>query len=487
MFKNVFQMNSKKIFLYLNLVSITNIFSQQKPNIVLILADDLGYNDLSCYRNNTDNNKDSIPTTHTPNIDQLAKEGMLFTNFYSGSAVCSPSRAALITGRNASRLGIYNWIPEHSPMHLRNEEETIAEVLKTKNYRTGHFGKWHLTSEGMNQPLPGDQGFDYTFFTFNNAMPSHHNPNSYILNGQKMGEIKGYACQIVVDEAIKWLEMSSTSESPFFVNIWFNEPHEKEAAPAEFANRHKFLSQYYGAIENMDNAIGRIISYLNDKKLNNNTLIIFTSDNGSEKMRSNEPFRGEKCFNYEGGIRVPFIVKMTNYIPQNTVSDLPACFTDIMPTIHDFVKSNHIFSKKLDGVSLLDIWNGNQTSINRKEPLFFHRYFHEPICMLRDGDWCLLGFEENVPVGIKLNVVEMAKIKPANDDPRWSQWGFQKSHMNIIEGQIPKYFQLFNLKNDIKQLNDISNQNPDIVDSMKIKMLHLQKELIQEGGNWFKN
>jgi arylsulfatase A len=160
----------------------------EKPNIILILADDLGYNDVSCYRNsNFEEQYENAPTSQTPNIDKLAESGMRFTDFYCGAAVCSPSRAALITGRNATRVGIYNWIPENGPMHLRSEEITIAELLKDKNYNTGHFGKWHLTSKGMDQPLPNDQGFDYSFFTYNNANPSHENPDNFYHNGQLVG------------------------------------------------------------------------------------------------------------------------------------------------------------------------------------------------------------------------------------------------------------------------------------------------------------
>src|SRR5690554_3433883 len=126
--------------------------NQKKPNIILILADDLGYNDLSYYRSLSNVKVESPPTSQTPNIDQLAKEGITFTDFYAGAAVCSPSRATLLSGRNATRVGIYNWIPTQSPMHFRAEELTIAELLKENEYLTAHFGKWHLTSDFNTQP-----------------------------------------------------------------------------------------------------------------------------------------------------------------------------------------------------------------------------------------------------------------------------------------------------------------------------------------------
>ncbi|MCK5367435.1 MAG: sulfatase-like hydrolase/transferase, partial [Cyclobacteriaceae bacterium] len=226
------------------------------PNVVLMLADDLGYNDLTCYRNsNHGQSLEFPPTSQTPHIDKLAEEGIRFTDFYCGAAVCSPSRSALITGRNATRVGIYNWIPEESPMHMRASEITIAELLKKKSYNTGHFGKWHLTSKGTDQPLPNDQGFDYSFYAYNNANPSHHNPENYYRNGEPVGKLEGYACQLVVDEALQWLDENNDHQTPFYINVWFNEPHLKVAAPEELTKRHRYNQEYYGAIENMDIAV----------------------------------------------------------------------------------------------------------------------------------------------------------------------------------------------------------------------------------------
>ncbi|MFW5832216.1 MAG: sulfatase-like hydrolase/transferase, partial [Prolixibacteraceae bacterium] len=156
------------------LISVLLVFylagnAAKRPNVILILTDDLGFSDVSCYRKDFKSLYDRPSTSQTPHIDKLAENGIRFTDFYSGAAVCSPSRAALLTGRNSTRVGIYNWIPNNEPMHLRSEEITLAEVLKDAGYNTGHFGKWHLTSEGMNQPLPMNQGFDYAFYTYNNA------------------------------------------------------------------------------------------------------------------------------------------------------------------------------------------------------------------------------------------------------------------------------------------------------------------------------
>lgn len=447
----------------------------EKPNIILILADDLGYNDVSCYRNsNFAQHYENAPTSQTPNIDKLAEQGIRFTDFYCGAAVCSPSRAALITGRNATRVGIYNWIPPNGPMHLRSEEITIAELLKKENYNTGHFGKWHLTSEGMGQPLPNDQGFDYSFFAYNNAVPSHHNPENYYRNGEPAGKLEGYACQLVVDEALQWLDKNKDNQTPFYIDVWFNEPHLKVAAPDELTKRHNYNQEYYGAIENMDIAVGRVIEYLENNNLLENTIIIFTSDNGSQWDHSNDPLRGEKCFNYEGGIREPFIVSWPPKIPKGKVSNFNGSFTDILPTIASITKIPLPSDRVYDGIDISPVLFG--VEMEREKPIFFYRYFHDPICMLREGDWCLLGYDELIPKAESLNEGQLGKIKP---------WHFMPVHMEYLKPLKPKYFELYNLKEDKEQDRDLSEKYPEIVSKMKNKMMELREEMITEGGDWY--
>ena len=172
----------------------------QRPNVVILLADDLGSSDVGSYGG----------PVQTPAIDSLAAGGTRFKTFYSGCAVCSPSRATLMTGRQHIRTGVYNWIYDQTQKsHLREREVTIAEILKDAGYATAHVGKWHLglPFEGHSnyKPTPADHGFDYWFATPNNAEPSHHNPINFIRNGKAIGAIKGYACKIDADEAIDWL------------------------------------------------------------------------------------------------------------------------------------------------------------------------------------------------------------------------------------------------------------------------------------------
>lgn len=458
--------------------------TQEKPNFIIILADDLGYNDVSCYRDMLSGQGESAPTCMTPNIDKLAAAGMLFTDFYSGAAVCSPSRSALITGRNASRNGIYNWVPENSPMHLRSEEVTIAEMLKPQGYQTAHFGKWHLTSGGTNQPIPNDQGYNYSFFTHNNALPSHKNPVNFMRNGEPVGELNGYSCQLVVDEAIDWLEERKNKEEPYYINVWFNEPHEKVAAPEELTSRHERHPKYYGAIENMDLAIGRLMDYLEETGLDQNTLIIFTSDNGSQVRYSNTPFRGAKCLNYEGGIRVPFIVKYHGVVPEGSVKNTPGHFTDVLPTLAAFTGSK-LPTRTLDGADLSAVFKNEEEKVERVHPIFFYRYFHDPVCMIREDKWVLLGYDNPLPYAERYDIKAIANLQPKPGKPTWSMWGFQPVHMNFIKKQKVTHFELYDINEDIGQRKNVAARHPEVVKKLKKKMLLLKKGMVKEGGDWF--
>ena len=173
--------------------------NDQRANIVVVLADDLGYGDLACYGN---------PVIQTPHLDQFAREGLRFTDCYAAAANCSPARTGLMTGRTPYRVGIHNWIPMFSPMHVRRSEITIATLLRDAGYATCHVGKWHLNGDFNlpSQPQPSDHGFDHWFSTQNNALPNHKNPVNFVRNGKPVGPLEGYAAPLVADEAIAWLE-----------------------------------------------------------------------------------------------------------------------------------------------------------------------------------------------------------------------------------------------------------------------------------------
>jgi arylsulfatase A len=172
--------------------------SHSSPNVVVFLADDLGWGDLGCYGNRA---------IKTPNLDRFAREGVRFTQCYAACGVCSPSRSAILTGRTPYRNGVWRWIPEGSDVHLRTSEVTLAEQLKGRGYATCHVGKWHLNGQfnSPRHPQPNDHGFDYWLATQNNAAPSHKDPTNFVRNGKPTGLLKGYSALLVVDEAIGWL------------------------------------------------------------------------------------------------------------------------------------------------------------------------------------------------------------------------------------------------------------------------------------------
>ena len=216
---------------------------------MLMLADDLGSSDIGCYGG----------PVKTPVLDRLAAGGVKFTNFYSAAPVCSPARASLLTGRHHLRTGVYTVIQDHMhDMHLEASEVTIAELLKTKGYETAHVGKWHLGTpfRGREKPWIDEQGFDYWLATDLNAAPSHKDPVNFWRNRERVGEIEGYACQIVVDEAIDWLKNHRNGQKPFFINMWFHEPHAPLAAPPqiikEYGEPDDQAAIYSATIDNTD-------------------------------------------------------------------------------------------------------------------------------------------------------------------------------------------------------------------------------------------
>src|SRR5687768_13084531 len=199
---------------------------ETRPNIVLFLCDDLGYGDLGCYGH---------PAIKTPNLDKLAGDGIRLTACYSSAPVCSSSRAGLMTGRTPSRLGVYDWISNGHPMHLKNNELTVATLLKKSGYATCHVGKWHLNGKfnSPEQPQPNDHGFEHWMSTQNNAGPSHKNPTNFVRNGTPVGPQEGYSCELVAKEAVRWLGELKDKSKPFFLFICFHEPHEPVASPPD--------------------------------------------------------------------------------------------------------------------------------------------------------------------------------------------------------------------------------------------------------------
>ena len=433
--------------------------SKGLPNIIILLADDLGYSDLGCYGG----------IAKTPNIDRLAKQGIRFSNFYAAAPNCSPSRAGLMTGRFPSKVGIYNYLPENHPMHLKGDKVTIAEIVKEQGYRTGHFGKWHLgclpQNPSLNQPQPIDQGFDYSLGTANNAQPSHLNPVNFVRNGVKVGEMKGYSCDIITKEAINWLDGINANATPFLLFMAFHEPHKKVASPptlvANYSDHPKPDAEYLANVENMDQAVGRLLSALDSMHLDENTMIFFASDNGSYRNGSNAPLLGGKSFVYEGGIRVPGILTWKGKIQADSIVHEPVSLIDILPTICDVTGSEHPKEQVLDGTSLLPIIQNQPFQRAKNLSWFFYRT--TPEIAMRIGDYVILG---------------------SNADSSLHTHPMTEPDMKHINNLTLKNFEIYDLKQDISQSNPIDPTTLSQGVAYQEQLLNRLKEIQSEGPNW---
>lgn len=443
-----------------------------RPNVMVILCDDLGYGDLGCYGH---------PVIKTPNLDRLASQGVRLTACYSAAPVCSPSRAGMLTGRNPNRLGIYDWIPGNSVMHVQREEITIARLLKSAGYDTCQAGKWHCNGlfNSTEQPQPGDHGFDWWFATQNNAAPDHHNPTNFVRNGKKVGMIEGYSCQIVADEAIGWLRSRAGSDRPFFQYVCFHESHERVASPPDLVVRYagqgnEDRAQYYANVTNLDLAVGRLMGALDELKFADNTFVLFSSDNGPETLNryptanrsygSPGPLRGMKLHIYEGGIRVPGIIRFPGHGKPGTASDEPVCSLDLLPTFCELAGARPPGDRALDGSSLLPLFDGRP--IARKTPLmwFYASAISIPKLAMRDGDWklCALWGVPRESLGAPAEPKTVRAIKQAKLTS----------------------FELYNLREDIGEKHDLAALEPQRVADMSAKLEKLFAEIQKECPEW---
>lgn len=430
-----------------------------RPNVVIMLADDLGYKDIGCYGG----------PVKTPTLDALAAGGVRFSNFYSGCAVCSPSRATLMTGRHHIRTGVYSWISDaNQKSHLLEREVTVAEILKEAGYDTAHVGKWHLGLPGgkYDKPTPDKHGFDHWFATWNNAEPSHLNPNTFIRNGEPVGPLEGYSCQLVVDEAIDWLGRREDKTKPFFLNVWFHEPHAPIAAPDEIVSLYGALDDkaaiYSGTIDNTDRAIKRLFAKLAELGASEDTIIIFASDNGSYRDERTGDLRGKKGENWEGGIRVPGIFSWPGKIGEGIVSNVPAGLVDVLPTLCGLLDLEKPAGVHLDGSDLSALLTG-AGGFTRHQPLFWHLQRSRPVVAMRDGDYSLTADPD-----YELSTDNMF-------DESWIP--------QIREGGYTN-FQLFDLKNDPNQTTNLAKDQPERVEELKKKLLEINASVMADGVVW---
>jgi len=442
------------------LVLLAAIRTQAAPNVVMLLSDDLGYQDIGCYGG----------PVKTPALDGLAAKGVRFTDFYSGCAVCSPSRATLLTGRHHIRTGVYSWIFNATQRsHLLERETTLAEVLKGAGYSTAHIGKWHLgmPTPQRAKPTPDAHGFDYWFATDNNAAPSHRNPTNFIRNGEAVGPLEGYSCQLVVDEAITWLDQYRAKDAPFFLNIWFHEPHRRVAAPDDLVEAYGALTDeaaiYSGTIDNTDRAVARLLTKLREVDAPENTLIIYASDNGSYRADRVGNLRGKKGQNWDGGIRVPGIFYWPGTITEGQVEHTPAGLVDVLPTVCGLLGIEPPLDVHLDGSDISSLLTGQPKAFRRHQPLFWHLSKSRPIVAMRDGDYSLVA-EPDFP---------LSEDNMFNEEwiPRIKSGGYTG-------------FKLYDLKNDPGQKHDLATEKPELLQQLKKRLLEINQSVMEDGYDW---
>ena len=328
---------------------------ERPPNVVVILADNLGYGDVGCYGS----------AIRTPHIDRLAAEGMRFTDGYAASPICSPSRAALLTGRYPLRVGVTSVLRPHSADGLPESEITIARMLKARGYKTACFGKWHLGH--LPAYLPMRRGFDEYFGT-----PYSPDMSPFpLLRGADVVEQQARldaVTALITAEAVRFIEQSRNS--PFFLYLPETAPHPPQAASRRF--RGKSLCGLYGdMVEEMDWSVGETMAALRKHGLERNTLVFFTSDNGPMNLGSAGPFRGRIGSTYEGGVREPYIAWWPGRISAGRVNDSVVSTLDILPTVARVCGAKE--PTPLDGVDLWPVLSGERAALERDVLLYSHR------------------------------------------------------------------------------------------------------------------
>lgn len=370
-----------------------------KPNFIVIYADDLGYGDVSTYHPSD---------VRTPQIDQLAAEGMLLTSMRANCTVCSPSRAALLTGRYSDRVGVPGVIrtkPEDSWGWFDPTVPTLADELKQVGYHTAIVGKWHLGLESPN--TPNERGFDFFHGFLGDMMDSYtthmRHGNNYMRRNAEVIEPQGHATELFTDWASEYLvERAKQKEQPFFLYLAYNAPHFPIEPPAEWLAEVKKRApqldekraKNVAFVEHLDHSIGRVLKTLKETGLNQNTVVVFTSDNGGSlpHAQNNDPWRDGKQSHYDGGLRVPFMVRWPGQIKAASRSDYAGLNFDLFPTFLELAGVTP--SKELNAVSLVPVLQGGTITTSRD--LYFVRreggatYGGKSYEAIIRGEWKLL-------------------------------------------------------------------------------------------------
>jgi len=427
--KTVYLLIGSWLLMFIVLVGCTTYKIDDRPNIIIFFTDDQGYADLGCY---------GAEGFKTPNLDNLANEGIKFTNFYVPATVCTPSRAALLTGKYPIRVGLHQGVlSPYSENGLDLKEYTLAEMLKDQGYTTSCIGKWHLGHKP--KYMPNNQGFDEFYgVPYSNDMDGYyyqHNdfqspPLPFYRNTKVIGQglDQKYLTKMYTEETVKQIKNRS-KEKPFFIYLAHNMPHTPLSASEKFEGKSK-KGLYGDVIMELDWSAGEIINILKEEGIFDNTIFIFTSDNGPE-LGSAYPLRGRKAQTWEGGQRVPAIISWPDKIPEGVVSDEMITTLDLFPTL-----------AKLSGASINNVMDGKDISsflmqadvMKLTERPFYYYARNGKLEAARLGKW-------------KLHIAKS------------SGWNSEK------KGHFPR--SLFNLENDPSEMSNVSDQYPKIVEKIE--------------------
>jgi len=426
--------------------------AERPPNFVLIYADDLGYADLGCF---------GAKKIRTPNLDRIAREGVRFTDFYVAQAVCSASRTALLTGCYPNRVSIFGALNPNSKTGIHDNETTIAEALKTRGYATAIYGKWHLGHHP--KFLPTRHGFDEYFgLPYSNDMwprhPSAKFPPLPLIEGEKTIQENPDQSQLVTwytERAVKFIEKNK--DKPFFVYV----PHAMPHVPIFVSDKHKGKSPqglYGDVIEEIDWSVGEILAALKKHGLDDNTFVMFTSDNGpwlnyGEHAGSAGPLREGKGTTFEGGQRVPCVARWPGKIPAGHVCKELAATIDVLPTLAKWAGAE-LPKLPLDGKDISSLFLGRPDAKTPHEAYYY--YWDRHLQAVRSGPWKL-----HFP-----HAYRTLDGKPGGKDGK---------PVAYVQKQIG--LSLFNLENDIGESKDVSADHPDIVERLKKLADQMREEL----------
>ncbi|MHC4206222.1 MAG: sulfatase family protein [Planctomycetota bacterium] len=448
-----------RLFLLTLLISsLTTYATETKPNIILILCDDLGYGDVAGF-----GFEDSV--AHTPNIDRLAEQGVRLTRFLVPMPYCSPSRASLMTGRYPYRTGVvYNPTPDRGidDYGLAPSEITMAEVFQGIGYHTGCVGKWHLGHKP--HLLPKRQGFDhYLGILYSNDMC----PVQLVENEDVVAYpvVQAQLTQRYTQASIEFIRASAAASQPFFLYLAHAMPHKPLAASEDFYTPDTPDNLYEDVIRELDWSVGEIMKTLRQLGIDQNTLLIFTSDNGATYGGDNGGLRGRKHSSWDGGVRVPFIARWPGHLPAGNVNPSLASIVDIFPTLLRLAGANLPTNREIDGKNLWPLLMSEKAPSAHNFLITMH---NDRLMTVHSGPW-------------KLHVHAQKKYQPLQDldtwkDPRGPDGvtiiaPFEQytpaSYPGLTSGPDPKPWQLFNVKNDPGEQKDMSTRHPEVVQRLR--------------------